>query len=173
MIRRDNGRPIREAMDRAGIDIKGLAAMTRQYDPDGRGISKTLVGYAVATGKTGRDEFSPRASSLISDALNAPLEHFFEHDEAIGMPSEYASSSASGTELQMLSPPSVEPLLSNRELAVALKRSVSWIYRQLREYPRTHPHPFPYHPVGSGKRFRLSDVLAWCEEIHAEAENAA
>lgn len=173
MIRRDSGRPIREAMDRAGIDIKGLAARTRQFDPDGRGISKTLVGYAVATGKTGRDEFSPRASSLISDALDVPVEHFFEHDEAIDMPTEYASSSASGTESQMLSPPSVEPLLSNRELAKALKRSVSWIYRQLREYPRTHPHPFPYHPVGSGKRFRLSDVLAWCEEIHAEAEHAA
>lgn len=173
MIRRNSGTLIRDAMNQAGLDIKGLAARTREIDPDGRGISKTLVGYAVAQGKTGRDDFSPRASSLISDALNKPLEHLFDHDPASDMPIEYASTCACGTESQMLSPPSVEPLLSNRELAKSLKKSLSWIYRQLREYPRGHPHPFPYHPVGKGKRFRLSDVLAWCEEIHADATKTA
>ncbi len=172
MLRRDSGTPIRTAMNRAGLDIKALAAKTREVDPEGRGISKTLIGYALTSGKTAREEFSERASILISTALDEPLGRLF-HLEDSGTSSESASASPSRLRDEMTSGPPLEPLLDTEGLAKALTKSPSWVYRQRREHPRGSAKPFPFHMVGYSPRYRMSEVLAWCEAVYADDSVAA
>jgi predicted DNA-binding transcriptional regulator AlpA len=172
MLRRDSGAPIRTAMNRAGLDIKALAARTREVDPEGRGISKSLVGYAVSSGRTAREEFSERASVLISTALDEPLGQLF-HAEDSSTSSESASASTSRLREEMTSGPPIEPLLDTKGLAKAIKKSPTWIYHRRREHPRGAENPFPLHMIGHSPRFRLSEVLAWCDAVYAEDSVAA
>jgi hypothetical protein len=79
MHRLDNGRPIREAMKRAGLNIQRLADKTREADPAGYGIKPATIGHMVATGPSGRDRFEARSCDLVARALDEPVEKFFGH----------------------------------------------------------------------------------------------
>lgn len=79
MHRLDNGRPIREAMKRAGLNIQRLAEKTREADPAGYGIKPATIGHMVATGPSGRDRFEDRSCDLVARALEGPVERFFAH----------------------------------------------------------------------------------------------
>lgn len=76
--RRESGRAIREAMSSRGLSLPKLSEKTKELDPDGRGVSYQLIGFLVATGSSARESTSPRAASLISQALGYPENSLFD-----------------------------------------------------------------------------------------------
>jgi hypothetical protein len=80
MHRLDNGQPIRDAMQEAGLSIERLADKTKEADPAGYGISRSAIGHMVSTGPSGRGEFERRSADLVASALERPItELFAEH----------------------------------------------------------------------------------------------
>lgn len=75
--RRDDGRPIREAMEAAGMSGPDLAQATRNVDPDGKGISPALIGFLTGTGRSARDRCRLNSAWLIAQALRKPLQDLF------------------------------------------------------------------------------------------------
>lgn len=76
MRRRDQGQPIRDAMEAAGLSIPALARATAEID--GYGISPATVGAYVAKGTSGREKPRKRTADLIAAALHKPVDEFFE-----------------------------------------------------------------------------------------------
>ena len=166
MRRRDNGTPIRTAMKHAGLDIKGLAAATRQVDPEGRGLAKSAIGYMVGTGKSARDEHSDRAALLVAEALAVPVSRLF-HEPV--QPTATESTSSRRMQIEMTDPAPLEPLVDVRGLNQVIGKSETWVWRQRRAYPMTHETPFPVHYVGRTPKYRPSEVLAWNALVYAPA----
>jgi len=54
----------------------------------------------------------------------------------------------------------VAELLTVQELAEKLKVKKSWVYSRTRE---TGPEAMPRICLGKYRRFKIEDVLAWCE----------
>lgn len=75
--RRDGGRALRDAMTAAGLSIPALARATREIDPTGRGVSRSLIGRLVSGGASARDRCRLRAAWLIADALRASIQSLF------------------------------------------------------------------------------------------------
>ncbi|MFG2780763.1 XRE family transcriptional regulator [Streptomyces prunicolor] len=79
--RKDDGKPLRDAMTRAGLSIPQLAKATRRVDPDGKGISPATVGHLVGQGKSARGACELRTAWFVASALhketNAPLQDLF------------------------------------------------------------------------------------------------
>lgn len=79
--RKDDGRPIRAAMARAGLSIPQLAEATKRVDPAGKGVSQATVGHLAGQGKTARDRCELSTAWLVAEALhqetNAPLQDLF------------------------------------------------------------------------------------------------
>lgn len=79
--RKDDGRPIRAAMGRAGLTIPQLAEATRKVDPAGKGVSPATVGRLAGQGKTARDKCELKTAWFVAEALheetNAPLQDLF------------------------------------------------------------------------------------------------
>lgn len=78
MQRRDNGQPLRDAMQAAGLSIADLAERTRKVDDRHRGVGKSAIGHLVATGTSGRDHCRPRTARLIADALGVDTKQLFD-----------------------------------------------------------------------------------------------
>lgn len=55
----------------------------------------------------------------------------------------------------------VDELLTVQELAQALKVKASWVYSRTRQ---TGPGAMPRIILGKYRRFRLADVLEWCQK---------
>ncbi|MFG2722676.1 XRE family transcriptional regulator [Streptomyces sp. NPDC048416] len=77
VLRKDDGKPLRAAMQAAGLSGPGLAAATKAADPRGIGISPAIVGRLTTTGKTARTRCRRRTADLIAVALVVPLEQLF------------------------------------------------------------------------------------------------
>ncbi|MFB8772158.1 XRE family transcriptional regulator [Streptomyces broussonetiae] len=79
--RKDDGRPIRAAMARAGLSIPQLAKATRMVDPAGKGVSAATVGRLAGQGKTARNKCELATAWFIAEALhqetNTPLQDLF------------------------------------------------------------------------------------------------
>ena len=79
--RKDDGRPLRDAMARAGLTIPQLAEATRRVDPAGKGVSTAAVGRIAGQGKTARENCELRTAWLVAEALHAetsaPLQDLF------------------------------------------------------------------------------------------------
>jgi hypothetical protein len=79
--RKDDGRPIRAAMERAGLSGPELAQATREVDPTGKGVSPATVGRIAGQGKTARDNCEMETAWFVAEALhrrtNAPLQDLF------------------------------------------------------------------------------------------------
>lgn len=75
--RRDDGRALRNAMEKAGLSIPELARATRAVDPAGEGISPALVGRLATDRPSGKDTCRLRSAWLIADALGSPLQSLF------------------------------------------------------------------------------------------------
>ncbi|MFE6408211.1 XRE family transcriptional regulator [Streptomyces sp. NPDC057837] len=79
--RKDDGRPIRDAMARAGLSIPQLAEATRRVDPAGKGVAAATVGRLAGQGKTARENCELRTAWLVAEALHeetsAPLQDLF------------------------------------------------------------------------------------------------
>ncbi|MEU6535570.1 hypothetical protein [Streptomyces sp. NPDC047000] len=155
MRRLDKGAPLRAAMEAAQLDIPRLAARTREIDPDGAGLSKALVGFIVGKGKTAREECSDRAADLIAHAIGREVTELFE--APICMPTESTSTRRSKTKDRRK--PLPDRLMDQRELAEFLRKSMSWIDRQITEAKeRDELWPGLIY-VGSSRRFDLHAVL--------------
>ncbi|RMB85587.1 XRE family transcriptional regulator [Streptomyces shenzhenensis] len=79
--RKLDGKPLRDAMARAGLSIPQLAEATRQVDPVGKGVSAATVGRVAGRGKTARTPCELRTAWLITEALHqevvTPLQDLF------------------------------------------------------------------------------------------------
>lgn len=128
MRRLDKGAPLRAAMKAAELDIPRLAAKTREIDPEGKGISKSLVGFIVGSGKkTAREDCSDRAAELISAVLGQEVTDFFE--PVVFTLGESTSTRKSWT--GEARKPLPAQLMDQRELAKFLRKSPSWIDAQI------------------------------------------
>jgi len=79
--RKDDGKPLREAMARAGLSIPELAEATKEVDPAGKGVSAATVGRITGKGKTARNRCEELTAWFVAIALhrrtNAPLQDLF------------------------------------------------------------------------------------------------
>lgn len=80
--RRDHGRPIRDAMEAAGLSGPALAVATRQADPDGRGVSPAVIGFMTGRLRSARERFTIRTAWLVAVALDKPLQDLFAMPES-------------------------------------------------------------------------------------------
>ncbi|MEV8600494.1 hypothetical protein AB0465_11510 [Streptomyces griseoviridis] len=156
MRRLDNGAPLRAAMQAAGLDIGRLAARTKEVDPDGRGLSRSLVGFIVGQGKTARDECSDAAAGLIAKALDKPCEDLFTGGTPI--PEESTSARRSKTRSRRRAP-LPEQLLTQREMARFLRKSPSWIDKQIAAAAEAERQWPGLIYVGRSRRFDPHAVL--------------
>lgn len=160
MRRLEKGAPLRAAIRAAGLDIPHLAARTKELDPTGKGLSPAYVGFIVGTGKTAREETSDRAAGLIAQALDREVDAFFEtvfltlsESTSTRVPRIDSSQKSAATDLP-------ERLLDQRELASFLRKSMSWIDRQIKEAEQAgHIWPGLIY-VGRSRRFDPRAVLA-------------
>lgn len=77
LIRKGEGKPLRDAMDRAGLTIEELAKATKTVDLTGKGVSPATVGNLAGRGKTARERCELSTAWFIAEALYAPLEDLF------------------------------------------------------------------------------------------------
>ena len=68
--RKADGKPLRDAMARAGFSIPELAKATRRVDPAGKGVSRATVGHLAGQGKTARESCELRTAWFIAEALH-------------------------------------------------------------------------------------------------------
>lgn len=80
MQRLDSGRPLRAAMAEAGMSIPALARATRTVDPEGRGVSQSLIGFLCSTGRSQREKCLDHSGVLIAAALKRPTDRLFRTD---------------------------------------------------------------------------------------------
>ena len=158
MRRLDKGAPLRAAMKAAGLDIPRLAAKTKDVDPTGEGLSRAMVGFIVGSGKTAREECSDRAAELIAAALNRELDALFA--ATVFTLTESTSTRRSKTEGQRKQE-LPEQLMDQKELARFLRKSLSWIDKQIQDWARDHEDDWPgLIYVGRSRRFDPHVVLA-------------
>lgn len=155
MRRLDKGAPLRAAMKAAGLDIPRLAAKTREIDPEGKGLSKSLIGFIVGSGKTAREECSDRAAELISAALDEELTNLFE-------PVVFTLGESTSTRKPWTGEtrkPLPAQLMDQRELSKFLRKAPSWIDAQIKD-ARERGELWPgLIYVGRSRRFDPHAVL--------------
>ncbi|MEU0087236.1 hypothetical protein [Streptomyces sp. NPDC006274] len=150
MRRLDNGAPLRDAMKASGLSVPRLAAKTREVDPAGKGISAAYVGFIVGQGETAREECSDRAAQLIAAALSRGLDELFE-TVVFTLRESTSTSRSQSRESQK---PLPEQLMKQPELAGFLRKSMSWIDKQIQVDPE-----FPVLYAGRSRRFDPQQVL--------------
>ena len=159
MRRLDKGARLRAAMEAAELDIPRLAAKTKDADPEGKGLSRAAVGFIVGRGKSAREECSDRAAGLIAAALSKEVEDLFENP--VVMLLESTSTRRSQTGLQRKKPELPERLMDQAELSRFLRKSMSWIDKQIQDWAREHDDDWPgLIYVGRSRRFDPHEVLA-------------
>ncbi|MFE3169284.1 XRE family transcriptional regulator [Streptomyces sp. NPDC059224] len=81
LLRKRDGKPLRDAMARAKMSGPELAEATKDVDPTGKGVSPATVGRITGQGKTARDHCEWTTAWFVAEALhrrtNAPLQDLF------------------------------------------------------------------------------------------------
>jgi len=81
LSRKGEGKPLREAMERAGFTIEELAEATKKADPAGKGASPASIGFLISRGKSARDNCEWTTAWWVAEALHertvAPLQDLF------------------------------------------------------------------------------------------------
>ncbi|GGW41055.1 hypothetical protein GCM10010381_27350 [Streptomyces xantholiticus] len=77
VLRKSEGRPIRDEMDRQGLTLEELSEMTRRVDPEGRGVSPKTIGRLVSRGRSGRNPCELRTAWLIVEAMDWQMHRGF------------------------------------------------------------------------------------------------
>ena len=156
MRRLDKGAPLRAAMKAAELDIPRLAAKTKDVDPTGESLSRPMVGFIVGSGKTAREECSDRAAELIATALDRELGTLFASTVFTLRESTSTRRSQTGERRKQELP---EQLMDQKELARFLRKSLSWIDKQIQDAKeRGEIWPGLIY-VGSSRRFDPHAVL--------------
>ncbi|MFE5258285.1 hypothetical protein [Streptomyces coelicoflavus] len=156
MRRLDKGAPLRAAMKAAGLDIPSLAAKTKDVDPAREGLSRSLVGFIAGGGKTAREECSDRAAELIAAALGKEVDDLF----LTPVFTLTESTSTRRTKIDERSATELPArLMDQAELSTFLRKSRSWIDKQIQE-SRERGEIWPgLIYVGSSRRFDPHAVL--------------
>jgi hypothetical protein len=158
MRRLDKGAPLRAAMKAAGMDLSRLAARTKEVDPAGEGLSRAMVGFIVGTGRSAREECSDRAAELIAASLDRELATLFESQ--VFTLRESTSTRRSQTAERQKPERLPERLMDQGELARFLRKSRSWIDKQIQEWAQEHDDDWPgLIYVGRSRRFDPHAVL--------------
>ena len=166
MRRLDKGAPLRAAMKAAGLDIPRLAARTKDVDPTGEGLSRAMVGFIVGAGKTAREECSDRAAELIASALDRELATLFK--STVFTLRESTSTRRPHT-AERRKPELPEQLMDQAGLARFLRKSSSWIDKQVQEAAeRGELWPGLIY-VGRSRRFDPHAVLDGMRKQRASA----
>lgn len=88
-----DGKALKDAMKAAGLTLESLAARTKELDPAGAGVSRSLIGFLTAPRASGvsggrghrsrryRETTSPETASLIEAACNARPGQLFNREE--------------------------------------------------------------------------------------------
>ncbi|MBL1108033.1 hypothetical protein JK361_26170 [Streptomyces sp. 5-8] len=155
MRRLDKGAPLRAAMEAAGLDIGRLAAKTKEQDPEGAGLSRAMVGFIVGKGKTAREECSDHAAGLIAAVLGKAVNDLFETPVFTLAESTSTRRSKSAEPRKYLP----ERLMDQRELAEFLRKSMSWIDKQIQDAARQGEMWPGLIYVGTSRRFDPHAVL--------------
>lgn len=166
MYRLDSGRPIREAMDQAGLSINALAEHTRRADPAGYGIKPATIGHMLATGASGRERFTDRSAHLVTTALSVALGRqveLFSTTPTLGHSHarEFSSSRRKETSVPLTTAPDDQLLVNQAGLCTALDVSEWVINTRITDYPRDHPNRFPVEYIGRQRRYEVEVARAW------------
>ena len=78
LVRKDAGKPLRDAMKRRGVTQAELAAKTKAVDVRGQGVSVATVIKVTGSGKTASKVCRLRTAWLITAALDEPLQQHFD-----------------------------------------------------------------------------------------------
>lgn len=78
LIRKGEGKPLRDAMKRRGVTQAQLAARTRAVDVRGHGVSVATVIKVTGRGATAAEKCRLRTAWLIATALDEPLQQHFD-----------------------------------------------------------------------------------------------
>lgn len=78
LIRKGEGKPLRDAMTRRGVTQTELAARTRAVDVRGNGVSVSTVIKVTGRGATAAEKCRLRTAWLIATALGEPLQQHFD-----------------------------------------------------------------------------------------------
>ncbi|MEU1141835.1 hypothetical protein ABZ392_34005 [Streptomyces sp. NPDC005885] len=156
MRRLETGAPLRAAMEAAGLDISRLAAKTKDVDPQGDGLSRALVGFIVGKGKTAREECSDHAAGLIAAALDKEIDTLFAVGSVFLTP---RSTSTRRSQIVERRPELPDQLMDQRQLAKFLRKSSSWIDKQIQLAAESGSLWPGLIYVGSSRRFDPHAVL--------------
>ncbi|MEU5979425.1 XRE family transcriptional regulator [Streptomyces sp. NPDC047315] len=77
LFRKSEGQPIRTEMERQGLSLGRLSELTREVDPEGRGVSPAAIGRIAGTGRTAHPQCELRTAWLIAEGLDARLHRLF------------------------------------------------------------------------------------------------
>lgn len=98
LSRKDEGKPLRDAMERAGFTIEELAEATKEMDPAGKGASPASIGFLISRGKSARDNCEWTTAWWVAEALHrrtvAPLQDLFSMPQGSTSTVERSSSDA-------------------------------------------------------------------------------
>lgn len=78
LIRKAEGQPLRDAMERSGLTQADLAARTKAVDARGQGVSLATVIKVTGRGKTSVDRCRLRTAWLLATAMDEPLQAHFD-----------------------------------------------------------------------------------------------
>jgi hypothetical protein len=78
LIRKSEGKPLRDAMARRGVTQAELAARTQAVDVRGQGVSVSTVVKVTGRGKTAAERCRLRTAWLLATALEEPLQDHFD-----------------------------------------------------------------------------------------------
>jgi hypothetical protein len=78
LVRKADGKPLRDAMKRTGLTQAELAAKTKAVDIRGEGISLATVIKVTGRGKFAADRCRLRTAWLVATALGEPLQRHFD-----------------------------------------------------------------------------------------------
>ncbi|MCI4143014.1 XRE family transcriptional regulator [Streptomyces sp. MMS20-AI2-20] len=78
LVRKGEGKPLRDAMKRRGVTQAELAARTRAVDVRGQGVSVATVIKVTGSGRTAAPKCRLRTAWLITTALDEPLQRHFD-----------------------------------------------------------------------------------------------
>lgn len=78
LVRKGEGKPLRDAMKRHGVTQAELAARTRAVDVRGQGVSLGTVVKVTGRGKTAAGGCRFRTAWLLAVALDEPLQDCFD-----------------------------------------------------------------------------------------------
>lgn len=74
----DDGQPLRDAVAKAGLSTREIAIKTKEID--GYGVSKSLIGHLLSTGRFRRRTCQTRSADLIAkvlaEAIGEPVDLF-------------------------------------------------------------------------------------------------